>query len=242
MHSIKACVYDLEGTVVNVETAHHKAHILAAKDVGVALSLEECFRKIPHFIGGPDDAVAKDIADLARKKGITADYISILKNDQQKYESLLQTESIEPRQGFLNFFHTTKNMGMKYAIGSLTEEKYAKVLLEKSGLDKLFGQENIVLRHHVKDPKPAPDVWIETAMRTGVDIPNQLVFEDSPRGIRGAVEVGIYCVGMPVYNRPDTVTDLMNAGARRIFMNWDEINPGALISNINMELSLKNPY
>ena len=120
-------------------------------------------------------------------------------------------------------------------VGSLTTEKYAKMLMESSGLDKYFDPRLVVLRDDVKQLKPSPDVWDETAERAGVNTTEQLVFEDSPRGILGAVTVGCLTIGMPIYNRPDTVNALVEAGAHRVFMNWDEINTPALIKNLNEE-------
>lgn len=232
MTLIRSATCDLEGTVVNVEPAHHQAHILSAKDVGVILSLEDCFKKLPHFIGGPGEKVAKEIAALAEDN---VDYRDVLKSKESHYNDLLKTMKIEPRKGFLQIFHAFKDMGLRYAIGSLTNSDQAMVLLERSGVGDLFGYENIVLREHVKNPKPAPDVWYETAKRAGIDPAAQLVFEDSPRGIEGAIKVGASCIGMPVYNRPDVIGDLVKVGAIRVFMEWDEINAQRLIENINRE-------
>ena len=235
MKKIESIAFDLEGTVVDVESAHHQAHILAAKDVGVTLSLENCFKLILHFIGGPDEMVAKEICEIAAQRGLKADPDYVLQRKQFHYNHLLTELEIKPREGFLNFFHAVKAMGMKCTVGSVTNQEQAKILLERSGVRELFGQENIVLREDVQNPKPAPDVWIKTAEKAGVSPENQLVFEDSPRGIQGAVKVGASCVGMPVYNHTDIIKALMEAGAKRIFIHWAEISPENLLRNINQE-------
>jgi beta-phosphoglucomutase-like phosphatase (HAD superfamily) len=232
---ISAVAYDLEGTVVDVEYAHHQGHILAAADAGVELTLEDCFRLIPHFIGGPDDAVAKDIVQLATAKGNDVAWEQVLVWDRKHYNELLTTLEIKPRPGFTAFFNYVGGLLLPQTIGSLTNQDQAMVLLERSELLQLFGIENIVLREHVKEVKPAPDVWYETARRARIRPEAQLVFEDSPKGIAGAVQVGAYGIGMPVYNRPDTNTALINAGVRRIFHSWEEINPQALLRNVQEE-------
>ena len=233
--TIKAVVFDLEGTVVDVESAHHQGHIAAAEEVGVKLTLEDCFKKIPHFIGGPDDEIAKEIVGLAREVGAEADTNSVLARDKFHYERLLKELEIGPRDGFVEFYSQLDRLAIKMAIGSLTSENQAKILLDRSHLDVLFDTELIVLREHVKNPKPAPDVWIEAARRLAVEPSELLVFEDSPRGIVGAVSVGATCVGMPVYNRPDTVKALIDAGAKRVFMSWEEIRVHTLLTNLNKE-------
>lgn len=232
---IKAIAFDLEGTVVDVENVHHQAHLLSAKDIGLDLSLEEGFVLIPYFIGGPDEKAAEEIANLAGKKGIFADKNYILAQKKKHYNRLLGEIEIKPRPGFVDFFQIVKKMGIKCTIGSLTNRDQALVLLERSGIGKLFGYDNIVLREDIQNQKPAPDVWIATAKKANVEPAQQLVFEDSPRGIRGAVKIGAYCIGMPVYNRPDTIHDLVKEGAQRIFFCWSEINPHNLLKNINEE-------
>ena len=236
MIQIKSIAYDLEGTVINVEAAHHNGHIWAARDIGLPLSLDECLEKLPHFVGGPTDEVAKDISRLAKTYGINVNPNEVLERTNNHYKRLLKSSTIAPRQGFIDFFNFMRNGGIGYTIGSLTDEEEAELLLQKSGLLDMFGSDNIVLREHVKNVKPAPDVWIETARRANVNPSEQLIFEDSPRGILGAVKIGAYCIGMPVYNSHKVISDLISAGAKRIFMNWDEINPTALLKNINTEL------
>src|SRR3989344_5269171 len=180
-----------------------------------------------------------DVELAHQKYGTTVDFNEVLAGNRGHYERLLTELTIQPREGFTGFFTAVRDMGLKYTIGSLTNEEQARVLLTRGGLYDLFSPEQIVLREHVQKPKPAPDVWIETARRAEVDTSDQLVFEDSPKGIKGAIEVGAYCVGMPVYNRADAIAALVTAGARRIFHRWDEINPQALLDNVNRERSYK---
>lgn len=151
--SIRGIAFDLEGTVVDVEAAHHNGHLAAAGEFGLT-------------------------------------------------------------------------------IGSLTPERQAVTLLERSGLATTFGPHNIVLREHVANPKPAPDVFLKTASIMEIDPAEQLVFEDSPRGVKAALTAGSKIVGMPVVIRGVTVGALVDAGVHRIFFDWREINASALIKNL----------
>jgi len=236
MKTMNAIALDLEGTVVDVEFAHHQGHILSAQDIGIDLTVDDCFALLPHFIGGPDDKVAEDIVRLAEQREIYGKKPEdVLATKRVHYEKLLRTADIRPRQGFLDFYRAVSALGYYFTIGSLTAQEQARVLLDRSGIGALIGEDNIVLREHVQHVKPAPDVWYETAKRAGVNPSHQIVFEDSPKGICGAVSIGAYCIGMPVYNRPDAINALLQAGAKRIFMQWNEINPEALMRNIASE-------
>lgn len=230
---IQGIAFDLEGTVVDVEAAHHNGHLAVASEFGLTISLEEAYAKLPHFIGGPDEKVCEDIwklLDGSTRQRVTID--EILARDKFHYERLLAEMSIKPRPGFLDFHKTAHNMGLMLTIGSLTPEKQAVTLLERSGLAMLFGERNIVLREHVANPKPAPDVFLKTASIMGVNPSEQVVFEDSPRGVKAAPTAGSKVVGMPVVIRGVTVAALVDAGVSRLFFDWRDINVSNLIANL----------
>lgn len=225
---------DLEGTAVDVEAAHHKGHIATAAEFGLVMTIEEALNQIPHFIGGPDDKVCEDIwnlLDLETKKRVSVE--GILVRDILHYERLLAEMPIVSRPGFLDFCRTAREIGLKLAIGSLTREKQAATLLDRSGLGKFFGKENIVLREHVKNEKPAPDVFLKTAEIMGISPKDQLVFEDSPRGVKAALAAGSKAIGMPAIIRGSTVGALVDAGVVRLFFDWREINLLALLEDLN---------
>jgi len=234
---IKCVTFDLEGPVINLEPVHHAAHRLAASEIGLELTLEDCLQKLPHFIGGPDEAVAKDIVQLA---GTDEEFISqVLSRKKFHYDRLLKEFQLEPRPGFLGVFEWLRKNGVKTMLGPALPYSRADVLLKKSGLDRLFNRESIVSEDDIRFTKPAPDIYVETARRAGVDITEQIVFEDSPRGMIAVRRAGSIGIGMPVYNRPSTLKALVDAGAVRICMDWREMNIGAVIENLNQELSIK---
>jgi len=229
---IQGIAFDLEGTVVDVEKAHHNAHFATAAEVGVEINTDTAFQRLKHFIGGPDSKVMEDIWALSQKKVSPEE---LLKRKQFHYERLLATMDVSPRRGF-NYFldRVVTDLDLRVSIGSLTSMVQAKVLLERSGVGKWIGGDaNIVLAEHVQNHKPAPDVFLETARRMGIDPKNQLVFEDSPRGVQAALAAGSRAIGMPVYNRPEATVPLIQAGVCRLFMDWREINLVELLNNLN---------
>ncbi len=234
MNEIIAHAFDLEGNAVNVEGAHHEGHLATAREFNLVLTLDEALARIPHFIGGPDEAVCKDIyALLSQNAQESTSPDELLERDKYYYEHFLSTMDIKPRPGFVDVFRMLKLAGYRMTIGSLTPQKQAEVLLERSGLGDLFGTSNIVLKEHVQHPKPAPDVFQKTAEIMGVHPHEQLVWEDSPRGGRAAIAAGSLWIGMPVVIRPATVSALVEAGCSRVFYDWREIDMIALLDNLN---------
>lgn len=219
--SIKGVAFDLEGTVVDVEEAHHKGHFEVAKEIGVNLTLENVFEIIPHFIGGPDEKIAEEIWNLSDKKYPQS---FVAERDKHYYHVFLKDLPIKPRPGFIDFLNKMLESGIKISIGSLTEKVEAEVLLERSGLNKIFSRELTVLREDVDRLKPAPDVFLETARRMGISAGEQLVFEDSPNGVKAAVLAGSVAIGMPVYNRASVIERLFKEGAKEVYDNWEKVD------------------
>ncbi len=223
--------FDLEGTVIDVEAAHHRAHLEIAKQLGLNLTLTEALQKIEHFIGGPDDLIMKEILILSGKSD---DPQKLWQEDRKLYKRFLSTTATKVRRGFKECLEKFTKYGVAVSVGSATEQDEARYLITNSGLDKLISAENIVYREDVNNLKPAPDVFIETAKRMKVEPACQIVFEDSPRGVAAAVVAGSKMViGMPVYDLSSTRSALHEAGAWRIFGSWKEVDVDAIIQALN---------
>src|SRR3989344_1608196 len=212
---IKGIAFDLEGTVVDVEACHHNGHMRAAREMGVELgSIQNAISTVLHFIGGPDDAIAKDIYKLSDMRLSEEAFVGdFLVKDKTYYRELLATADVTPRPGVLKFLEAVRAAGIKTSIGSLTAHEEVQILLDRSGLSRVFSRRETVLREDVKNTKPAPDVFIETARRMGIDPQEQLVFEDSPRGVQAALAAGSQAVGMPVYEESEIAAAIVAAGA-----------------------------
>ncbi len=68
-------------------------------------------------------------------------------------------------------------------------------------------------------PKPAPDVYLAACAGLGVDPGDAVAFEDSPMGVRSALDAGMFVVGVP--ERGDV--DLVAAGAHVVLRSLEEV-------------------
>lgn len=101
--------------------------------------------------------------------------------------------------------------------------------MKTSGLDKIFSRNLTILREDVKNIKPAPDVFFETAKRMKINPTEQLVFEDSPNGIKAAIAAGSITIGMPVYDKAEVIQRLLDEGVVKVFKSWEEIDVKELL-------------
>jgi HAD superfamily hydrolase (TIGR01509 family) len=86
------------------------------------------------------------------------------------------------------------------AIASSSNPELIEVVLRAAGIDSLF--EAAVSSEEVARGKPAPDVYLETARRLGVDPGRCAAIEDSHAGIRSAKSAGMLVVAVPNLHFP----------------------------------------
>lgn len=229
---IKGVAFDLEGTIINVEPAHHGAWIQVAKEIGVSLSgPKEAIEKVPNFIGGPDGPIVEQIYALLpdKPKPSGKEAQRFLERKWSHYHTLLNTVDLRPREGFLEVYGKLRCAGIPVAIGTAVDLDKGIVLLKRSGLARLFTLHEIVMLTDVKHPKPAPDCFLETARVMGINPSTQLVFEDSPRGVESGVAAGSPVIGIPVYNHPVSNGKLVQVGAKELHFSWTSVNIDELL-------------
>lgn len=218
--------FDLEGASVDLEDQRHEAHLRAAASFDIAIDREFAIAYLPHFIGGPDELVAEEIFALARASlpmDRTSFVDEFLSRDRSAFDLLLRDCPIAPRDGYLEFVDWLHSMRVPTSIGSLTSTDQATVILERSGLARLFGR-CIVLREDVKEVKPAPDVFLATARLMDISPTLQIVYEDSPRGVMASYRAGSHPIGMPVIDHPAALRALEAANPLAIFSDWRDAN------------------
>jgi HAD superfamily hydrolase (TIGR01509 family) len=80
-------------------------------------------------------------------------------------------------------------------LASSSNRELIDLVLELSGLERFFRA--TVSSEEVPRGKPAPDVYVETARRLGVDPARCAAIEDSENGIRSAKAAGLRVLAIP---------------------------------------------
>ncbi len=189
MAEIKACIFDLDGVIV--DTA--KFHFLAWQKMGKLISLN-LIPKDDEYLRGVGRMQCVDV--LLKKAGIEkseeekkklADYKN---NEYLKYIDTITPKDLLP--GAIDFLVDLNNNNILIALGSAS--KNAGIVLEKTGISKYF--KVIIDGNMVSVPKPNPDVFLAGAKGLNVNPSNCLVFEDAPSGVIAAKRGNMYCVGI----------------------------------------------
>ncbi|MDR2585063.1 MAG: beta-phosphoglucomutase [Prevotellaceae bacterium] len=185
-----ACLFDLDGVLVDTAKYHYLAWKLLAKELGFHFSEEDNERlkgvsrmaslEILLEVGGIDHLGEKEKVALANKKN--GWYV----------ESILKMTPDEVLPGVIEFLLEVKGAGVKMAIGSAS--KNTSTILERVGIGHFF--DTVIDGNRVSQAKPDPEVFLTGAKELGV-LPNKcLVFEDAAAGIEAAVNAGMKSVGI----------------------------------------------
>lgn len=181
-----ACLFDLDGLLLDTEPLHAEAWQHAASHFGRPLAAHEllalrgrrrhdCADQVLQWIGGSGAPTTPSRNDLLAVR-------------QPIAEALLVRAA--PMPGAPDLVEHCAALGIPMALA--TSSSKAAVDLKASPHPWLAA---IRVRVHGDDPhlgqgKPAPDVFLLAAERLGVDAQHCWAFEDSPAGVRAARAAG----------------------------------------------------
>jgi beta-phosphoglucomutase len=186
---IKACIFDLDGVVVDTAKFHYLAWRRLAHEMGFDFSPEHNERlkgvsrmrslEILLEIGDLTLSDAEMINAANRKNAWYVDYISTL-----------TPEDILP--GVKEFIADIKKHRLKTAIGSAS--KNASLILKRIQLSAAF--DIIIDGTKITQAKPDPQIFLFAAKELNVEPEACIVFEDAQAGIEAAKNGGMQCVGV----------------------------------------------
>jgi len=194
---IKACLFDLDGVVVDTARYHYLAWKKIADDLGFSFSEHDNER-----LKGVSRMESLDIlleigkikVDLQTKEKLAATKNSLYVSYIQK----MTPDEILP--GVIRFLDELHNSGMLIALGSAS--KNALSILDKINISEKF--DAIIDGNKVSKAKPDPEVFLKGAIELGIDPQNCLVFEDAQAGIDAARNGGMHIIGI---GQPENLTN-----------------------------------
>lgn len=189
MNNIQACLFDLDGVIVDTAVYHYKAWKRLANELGFDFTEEqnELLKGVSRVrsleiileIGGitKTDAEKEELA--TRKNTWYVDMINQMRPDE-----------ILP--GAREFVQSCRDTGIKTALGSAS--KNSRTILEKINMVNLF--DAIIDGNKVNKAKPDPEVFLKGAEAVGVAPSACVVFEDAIAGVEAAINGGMKVVGI----------------------------------------------
>lgn len=189
MGKISACIFDLDGVVVDTAKYHYIAWKSLANELGFDFTEEDNER-----LKGVSRMTSLDI--LLEIGGVELDKKTKLeladKKNKNYVEYILKMTPDEILPGVKDFFNELKKRGIKIALGSAS--KNAMTILNQLELTDYF--DAVVDGTHVSNAKPDPEVFLKGAELLGVSPLECVVFEDAEAGVEAAINGNMKCVGI----------------------------------------------
>lgn len=189
MPDIKACIFDLDGVIVDTAVYHYKAWKRLANQLQFDFT-EEDNEKLKGISRKESLALILGWGGVDKTE-LEQDELAQLKNSWY-VEMITEMTPAEILPGASEFLQSLKDAGYKTALGSAS--KNAGVILNKVGLAGYF--DAIVDGNIVTASKPDPQVFLKGAEMLSVEPATCVVFEDAIAGIEAAKAGGMKVVGI----------------------------------------------
>lgn len=183
-----AVILDMDGLVLDSETTYRAAWGRAARSLGFDMPRE----MLDSFSGRPFESVQ---SDLLHNFGDSFPLKTFRARSSEYWRADMQAQGIEPKPGIREFLGTLKRYQIPYCLATNSRSENANQCLRFAGLNEAFPLR--VCRDQVRNPKPAPDIFIEAARVLNSAAQRCIVFEDSVPGITAATRAGAIAVQIP---------------------------------------------
>ncbi|MDT3425099.1 beta-phosphoglucomutase [Paenibacillus forsythiae] len=189
MTEIKACLFDLDGVLV--DTA--KYHYIAWKELADQLGFEFTEKDNERLKGVSRSASLNILLEIGGLALDEAEKARLAESKNSRYvEYISSMDSSEILPGALAFLEDCRSQGIGTALGSAS--KNAMTILNNTGLTPYF--DAIIDGTNTSVAKPDPEVFLLGAEALGVPPVNCVVFEDAEAGIEAARRAGMASVGI----------------------------------------------
>lgn len=189
MKAIRACIFDLDGVIVDTASHHFVAWRRLADELGIPFSAEdnEALKGVSRV---------DSLEYILNKGGLILDAgTKVRLMDRKNTHYLELAGAITPADalpGVVKLIDELKEEGIKVALGS--SSKNAEMILTRLSLIDRF--DVLVDGNHITLSKPDPEVFVMGAKALELAPEHCLVFEDAQSGIDAANAGGFSVIGI----------------------------------------------
>lgn len=186
---IKACIFDLDGVIVDTAHYHFLAWRRLAEELGFDLTLEHNER----LKGVSRMHSLEIILELAAVSRTPAEKEMLADRKNTWFAEYI--EAMVPGEifpGVMELIRELRSRGIKLAVAS--SSRNAQRVIQLLNIRDQF--DAIVDGNMITHTKPHPEIFLLAASTLEVDPEHCLVFEDAEAGVEAALAAGMKCVGV----------------------------------------------
>jgi HAD superfamily hydrolase (TIGR01509 family) len=207
----RAVVFDCDGTLVDSERLYAEVDAELFAQHGAPISAEDI---LATYTG---QTVKAMLADVQSRFGVR------FPDDlPARMEALVDDRLARDLRAFAGAVELTQHLAasdVPLAVASNSFLSRVRSNLAATGLAALFG-DRLATGDRVKQPKPAPDVYLLAAQMVGIAPADCVAVEDSPTGVRGAVAAGMTVIGFADGHHGFAPAALLDAGAALVVPSY----------------------
>ena len=187
--TLQACLFDLDGVIVDTAQYHFTAWQRLADELGVPFD---------HADNDQLKGVSRvdSLEYILRKGNLELDNDTKVRlMDRKNAWYLAQVESMEPKElfpGVVDFIDELRTAGVGVALGS--SSKNAPLILDRCRIADRF--DTVIDGNSITFSKPDPEVFLKGAEALGSTPAHTVVFEDAVSGVQAALNGGFRVVGL----------------------------------------------
>lgn len=187
--TLHACIFDLDGVIVDTAKFHYQAWKTLAHGLGFDFTEHDNER----LKGVSRMRSLEIILEIGQQTLPEDQKLALATRKNEAYlEDVHRMTEADVLPGVRRFLEECRAAGLKTALGSAS--KNARLILERVNLLPLF--DAIVDGTDVANAKPDPEVFLKGAEALGVAPAQCVVFEDAVAGLEAARNGGMHCVGV----------------------------------------------
>jgi HAD superfamily hydrolase (TIGR01509 family) len=200
--SLRALVFDVDGTLADTEEFHRRAFnaafaaqgfrwVWGRRVYGELLKVAGGRERIAFFIDAMDVSSSEKARLLSRVAAIHADKTRI-------YTEMVAGGDLNLRAGVRTLLKEARSAGLKLAIATTTTRANVDALLTHTlGSHSLKWFAAIGAADSGVPKKPCPDIYLRVLADLGLPAESAVAFEDSANGLAAAKGAGIFTVVVP---------------------------------------------
>jgi beta-phosphoglucomutase len=187
--NIKACLFDLDGVIV--DTA--KYHFIAWREIANELGFEFTEAHNERLKGVSRMRSLEILLEIGKIELDEDTKVLFAEKKNRNYvQDILKMGPDEILPGAKEFLKECRLFKIKIALGSAS--KNAMTILDRLQIGNLFDE--VIDGTKVTKAKPDPEIFLKGADALGVNYQNCIVFEDAEAGIEAAIAAKMKCVGI----------------------------------------------
>jgi beta-phosphoglucomutase len=218
MPTIKALLFDLDGTLIHSMPLHEHAWTVFLQDQGLEMDRQSFFERT----SGRTNA---EIFDFLLPKHSKAEHERLALRKEAIYRDLARTQ-LKEVPGAVAFVKRMHAQGLKIAVCTAAPPANIECAFELFDLHPMLS--TVTCPADGLRGKPHPDLYAEAARRMNIEPAACLVFEDAPLGVEAGLNAG-----MPAVALTTTVGLTAFAAHRNLvthFANFLDVNSADLLT------------